>query len=132
MLKPAEDGTIDDMDEKGQAFILIVDDDSGNRKQWKAAIESTTFLVLQACSRDEALTYLGDFASRIDLLVTGVMRDGEGTQLAVEAFKLLPDLRIILVASAANPVGIQDHMAILLDPVSDAEMIGTARTLLSQ
>ena len=120
------------MHEKHHALILIVDADSGNRKQWKAAFESAQFRVLEADDRVDAMTYVGDNASGLDLLVAGVMRDGAGTQLAVEAFELRPTLPMIIVASAANPVGVRDHLAILLEPVSDAELIGTTRVLLSQ
>jgi hypothetical protein len=60
------------------------------------------------------------------------MRDGAGAQLAVEATELHRGLPVIMIASLANPIGIQDHFAILLEPVSDAELISTARVLLSQ
>ena len=120
------------VNEKPQLSILIVDDDSGNRKQWKAALESARFRVLEADNQVDALTYVGDAASGVDLLVIGVMRDGSGAQLAVEAFELRPTLPMIIVASTANPVGIQVHLAILLEPVSDAELIGAARALLSR
>ncbi len=63
------------MKEQHQSSILVVDDDSANRKQWKRAFESATFRVLAAGNRVDALTYLGDAASGIDLLVTGPMRD---------------------------------------------------------
>jgi CheY-like chemotaxis protein len=58
------------MNERQQSSILIVDDDCGNRKQWRVALESAAFRVLEADSRVAALTRLGDAASGIDLLVT--------------------------------------------------------------
>ena len=118
--------------EKRELSVLIVDNDSANRQQWKAALESATFRVLESCSRVEALKQLGEAATSIDLLLIGMMRDGEGAQLAVDASELRPILPMIIVAGAANPVGIQGHLAILLEPVSDAELIGAARTLLAQ
>jgi DNA-binding NtrC family response regulator len=120
------------MYEKRPAAVLIVDDDSGNRKQWKATFESASFRVLEASNRFDALTYLSDTGSEIDLLVTGVMRDGAGAQLAAEAFELRPTLPMIIVASAASQVGMHDHLAILLEPVSDTELVGTARALLAR
>lgn len=120
------------MEEQQQSSILIVDDDFANRKQWKKAFESASFRVFEAGNRVDALRYVGDAASGIGLLVIGPMRDGAGAQLAVEAFQLRPTLPMIIVATAAYPVGIHDDLAILLEPISDAELVGTARTLLSQ
>jgi len=97
-----------------------------------STVRPLSLRVLEAGSRVDALTYLGAAASGIDLLVTGVMRDGAGAQLAVEAFELRQALVMIVVASHAYPVGTQDHLAILLEPVSDVELIGTARALLLQ
>jgi CheY-like chemotaxis protein len=115
-----------------RATILVVDDNSGNRDQWRATLEAASYRVIEAGSQGEALTLLRDANSGIDLLVTGLMRNGEGAQLAVEALDVRPSLPIILAADAAHPVGIQDQFALLLTPVSDSELVGAARTLLSR
>ena len=119
------------MSEGRRSYILIVDDQADNRKRWKAALESADFRVVEAENGIEALALLRDAASAIDLLVTTVS-DFAGAQLAVEAVELRRDLPVILVAWAANPVGVQNTVAILLEPVSDTERIATARALLSQ
>jgi hypothetical protein len=75
---------------------------------------------------------LRDRAPGIDLLVTTIMSDLAGAQLTIEAVELRRNLPVIIVAWAANPVGIQNTIAILLEPVSDAELIATARALLLQ
>jgi DNA-binding NtrC family response regulator len=95
------------MSEGYGSCILIVDDHADNRKQWKAALESADFRVVEAENGIDALALLRDTAAGIDLLVTTVMRDFAGSQLAVEAVELRPDFPVIIVAWMANPVGIQ-------------------------
>jgi CheY-like chemotaxis protein len=114
----------------GIARILIVDNQADNRKRWKAALESEDLRVVEAENSIDALTLIRDSAPRIDLLVTTVMSDLTGAHLAVEAVELRRDLPVIIVAWAANPVGIQNGFAVLLEPVSDVELIATARALL--
>jgi DNA-binding response OmpR family regulator len=118
------------MYEGRQTSILIVDDDSENCNRWRAALENAGFRILAADSRLAALAHLGDTASEIELLIIGGLRDG--AQLALEAFELRRDLPMIIIASFANPVGIRSELAILLEPVSDAELVGTVRALLSR
>jgi CheY-like chemotaxis protein len=120
------------MSEEHRSCILIVDDQADNRKRWKAALESADFRVVEAENRIDALALLRDTALGVDLLVTTVMSDFAGAQFAVEAVELHRDLPVIIVAWAANPVGIQNTVAVLLEPVSDTEIIATARALLSQ
>lgn len=110
---------------------MIVDDSADNRTRWKAALESASFRVLEADSRVEALMFLKDGASGIDLLVAGVM-SGATARLVLRAFEVRPGLAIIIVANAANPVGIQDQLTILLEPLSDEALLGAVRALLSQ
>jgi CheY-like chemotaxis protein len=120
------------MSEEHRSCILIFYDQADNRKRWKAALESTDFGVVEVDNCAEALALLRDTALRIDLLVTAVMSDFAGLQLAAEAVELHRDLPVIIVAEAANPVGIQNTLAVLLEPVSATELIATARALLSQ
>src|SRR5216684_3901537 len=119
------------MSEEHRSCILIVDDQAANRNRWKAALESADFRVVEAENRIDALAPLRRTAPGIDLLVTTVMRDFAGAQLAVEAVELRRDFPVIIVAYMANPVGIQNTIAVLLEPVSDTELIATAGTLLS-
>lgn len=120
------------MSDQHASSILVASDEADNRKRWKAAFESAGFAVVQAENRIDALTLLRDAASGIDLLVTSVMRDGAGALLASEAGGLPRALPVIIVSGYAYPVGVQHGFANLLEPVSDAELIDTARALLSQ
>ena len=120
------------MSEGHRSCTLIVDDQADNRKRWKAALESADFRVVEAENRIDALALLRDTTPGVDLLVTTLMRDFAGTQLAVEAVELRRNFPVIIVACMANPVGTQNTVAVLLEPVSDAELIATAGTLLSQ
>src|SRR5262245_372828 len=115
----------------GCQSVLIVDGDSGNRDRWRAAFEEALFRVCTTNNRAAALTRLGD-AAGIDLLVVGAIGAVTSRKFSLEAFELRGSLRMIIIASMANPVGIHEQLAILLEPVSDADLIGTARTLLSQ
>jgi DNA-binding NtrC family response regulator len=119
------------MSEEHRPCILIVDDQADNRKRWKAAFKSADFRVVEAEYCIDALALLRDTTPGIDVLVTTVMSDFAGAQLAVEVVELRRDLPVIIVAWAANPVGIRNAIAVLLEPVSDTELIATARALLS-
>jgi len=115
------------------ARILIVDNQADKRKRWKAALESADFRVVEAENSIDALSLIRDTAVGIDVLVTTVMSDLTGARLAVEALELRQDLPVIIVAWAASPLGIQNNtIAVLLEPISDAELVGTARALLSE
>jgi CheY-like chemotaxis protein len=120
------------MSEEHRSCVLIVDDKPDNRQRWKEAFESADFRVVEAENRIDALALLRDTAQGIDLLVTTVMSEFAGARLAVEAVELRRNLPVIIVAWAASPVGIQNTVAVLLEPASDAELIATARALLSQ
>src|SRR5260370_42590129 len=98
---------------KRPSSVLIVDDDSGNRKQWKATFESASFRVLEASNRFDALTYLGDTGSEIDPLVTGGICHGAGAQLAAETFALRTSLPISIAVAARDPVEMNYHAALL-------------------
>jgi two-component system phosphate regulon response regulator PhoB len=115
------------------ARILIVDNQADKRKRWKAALESADFRVVEAENSIDALALIRDTALGIDVLVTTVMSDLTGAHLAVEAVELRRDLPVIIVAWAGNPLGIQNNtIAVLLEPISDAELVATARALLSE
>lgn len=94
--------------------VLLIRDQADLWIGRKAALEAEGFRVVE------------DTNSQIDLLITNA--DWEGLQLALEADQQV--IPIIIVAGAAHPIGIHDRVAILLEPVSDEELVSTARTLL--
>ena len=109
--------------------ILIVDD-SPDRALWTAAFESAGFQAVEAGESGQAIELLRR-GPTIDLLVATLLRDGSGAQLVVDAVQHRPDLAVILIACAGHPVGIQDgRIALLLKPVSAAELLDTAQVLL--
>ena len=90
------------------------------------ALENAGFRVVEVENHNYASALLLDASLGIDLLITSP--DFAGLRLAVEADR--QRLPIIITAGAAYPVGIQNTVAILLEPVSTAELISTARALL--
>src|SRR5437588_173829 len=79
--------------------VLVVDDQDNVRDAIAAAFEDLGFTVIQAADAWQALAVLADPASRIILLFTDVMMPGmDGQQLAVEALKLRPDLKVIFTS----------------------------------
>jgi CheY-like chemotaxis protein len=101
------------------ATVLIIEDQAANWIARKAALEKAGFRVVATKSYNGA-------SPGIDLLITSP--DSVGLQLAVEAQK--QGFPIIVLAAYAYPIGIHDKVAILLEPVSDGELVSTARTLL--
>jgi DNA-binding NtrC family response regulator len=110
--------------------ILIVDD-SPDRALWTAAFKSAGFPTVEAGESVQAIELLRS-GPTIDLLVTTLLQDGSGAQLVVDAVQHRPNLAVIIIACAGHPVGIQKGcFALLLQPVSAAELLNTAHTLLS-
>ena len=110
--------------------ILIVDD-SPDRALWTAAFESAGFRTLEAEESIQAIELLRS-GPTIDLLVTTLLQDDSGARLVIDAVQHRPDLPVIMIACAGHPVGIQQgRFALLLEPVSTAELLDTARALLS-
>ena len=109
--------------------ILIVDD-SPDRALWTGAFESAGFQAVEAGESGQAFELLRR-GPTIDLLVATLLRDGSGAQLVVDAVQHRPGLAVILIACAGHPVGIQEGcFALLLEPVSAAELLDTAHVLL--
>ena len=110
--------------------ILIVDD-SPDHALWRGALESAGFRTVEAAESIHAIELLRS-GRTIDLLVATLLQDDSGARLIVDAVQHRPDLPVIMIACAGHPVGIQEgRFALLLKPVSAAELLDTAGTLLS-
>ena len=96
-----------------------------------SGVRSAGFRTVEAGESVQAIELLRN-GPTIDLLVATLLHDGSGAQLVVDAVQHHPDLAVIIIACAGHPVGIQKgRFALLLEPVSTAELLDTAHTLLS-
>jgi CheY-like chemotaxis protein len=94
---------------RGSAKILLVEDDAMVRDMVVMQLEALGYHVVSAVNGSQALEVLkrdGGF----DLLFTDVVMPGglNGRQLADEARKLKPDLRVIFSSGYAEDAGIRD------------------------
>lgn len=87
----------------GTRKILLVDDNKDLLEMAEALLQDLGFEVVTAERAEEALEILrgqGDIAA---LLTDVVMPGMSGIELAVEARRMAPDLRIVLVSGYPNP-----------------------------
>lgn len=88
----------------GSETILVVEDDARVRRVAVARLEDMTYRVLQAETAAEALGVLGAHPE-VALLFTDIVMPGgmSGDELAREARKLRPGLKIIMTSGFAEP-----------------------------
>ncbi len=84
---------------RGDETILLVEDEDAVRQLARTILEGRGFQVLSAPSGPEALEVLGREAQQIDLLLTDiVMPQMSGRQLAENALRLRPDLKVVFIS----------------------------------
>jgi DNA-binding response OmpR family regulator len=110
--------------------VLLADHRPEVRSQWRAALEGDGLRVLEADSRTAALALIE--AGGIDLLVTSLLGDGSGAELAVQAYALAPSLPMVLAAEMADRVGLLNGIAVLLEPVAPEELTRMVGILLAR
>ena len=87
--------------------VLLVDDDEEVLRMAVESLEELHYNLIVSCDATEALQYLtGDV--RIDIMFSDVVMPGgmNGAQLAVEARKLRPDLKILLTSGYVGHSGV--------------------------
>jgi CheY-like chemotaxis protein len=91
--------------------VLLVEDDEEVLRMAVESLEELHYNVIVSCDAKEALTHLAGDA-RIDIMFSDVVMPGgmNGAQLAVEARKLRPDLRILLTSGYVGHTG--DHQVL--------------------
>jgi PAS domain S-box-containing protein len=91
--------------------VLLVEDDEEVLRMAVESLEELHYKVIVSCDAKEALEYLTGEA-RIDIMFSDVVMPGgmNGAQLAVEARKLRPDLKILLTSGYVGPTG--DHQVL--------------------
>ena len=89
---------------RGEEIVLVVEDEPGVRHVSVDALRELGYTVMQASDAHAALSLIA-VTPRLDLLFTDVvMPDMTGPQLAVEARRLRPDLRVVFTTGYARNV----------------------------
>ena len=82
---------------------MLVEDDPAVRTFAVSAFQSLGYEVIEASNGAMALELLNEIKYDIDLLITDlVMPEMNGKELAEQARKIIPDLKIIFVSGYAN------------------------------
>ncbi len=120
----------------GSEHILLVEDDRRVRQVTARRLERLGYRIAEASGAAEAVTLLRK-TSDFDLLITDVVMPGKmnGSDLAIEARYLRPDIKIILTSGYANPGSLEATSAItearfLAKPYKEAELAAAIRDAL--
>jgi CheY-like chemotaxis protein len=113
MYLPRTSGLIQPLAERpsegGDEAILIVEDDALVRRYVVTQVQSLGYRTLDVGNATEALTII-DQGEKIDLLFTDVMMPGSisGRQLAIEALKRRPSLKVLYTSGYEKNAMVQD------------------------
>jgi CheY-like chemotaxis protein len=100
--------TVAEMPSRGES-VLVVEDDADVRSLTAAQLTGLGYAVIEAPDADEAMSFLGS-TDRIDLLLTDVVLPGimSGMELAVEARRRRPDVKVVYMSGYAEDVLARD------------------------
>jgi PAS domain S-box-containing protein len=112
VLLPATDGTpsrtgrpIGAAQLRGEATILLVEDEDALREVTRRILAGTGYRVLTAANGDEALAAAAEQAEPIDLLLTDVvMPQMHGPQLAERIQRVRPSIGVMFMSGFAQPI----------------------------
>ena len=116
--------------------ILLVEDEEALRKVTVELLRSEGFRVIHASEAKEALLSLNDSSVKIHLMLSDVMMPGmQGTELAEDAIRLRPELKVILMSGySENQIVDQmiarDKVIFLSKPVPEEQLLRELREVL--
>ncbi len=120
----------------GSESILVVDDNPSVRKAAVMQLTELGYQVIEAVDAKSALEII-EANSRVDLLFTDVIMPGglTGFDLANEASRLQPDIKIILVTGFAeaafrDQIGLENSVQLLTKPYRKQELALRVRQIL--
>ncbi|MBV8169735.1 MAG: response regulator [Alphaproteobacteria bacterium] len=121
----------------GGEVVLVVEDDEGVRELASEALHELGYVTIVAHNGPQALAVLRDAKKRIDILFSDVVMPGgmNGAQLAVEARRLRPALRVLLTSGYTADALSSDHgvdaaTALLKKPYRTEDLAAHLRVVL--
>jgi signal transduction histidine kinase/CheY-like chemotaxis protein len=117
--------------------VLVVEDDARVRRVTVARLDNLGYHVLEADTGPEALQILAR-DPEVDLLFTDMVMPGgmSGAQLAVEAHRSCPALKVLFTSGYAGPEAVRqaklESANWLAKPYTAAELAGKVRVMLDQ
>ena len=102
-----------------QSTILVVEDDSIVRMLIVDVLEELEYKVVEADGGEQALEVLQDQTRQINLMMTDVGLPGmDGRELAKEARKLRPALKVLFASGYAESIDVPEDMHMIGKPFS--------------
>ena len=99
--------------------ILVVEDDAIVRMLIVDVLEELEYKVLEADGSEQALEVLQDQTQQINLMMTDVGLPGmDGRELATEARKLRPALKVLFASGYAESIDVPKDMHMIGKPFS--------------
>jgi CheY-like chemotaxis protein len=120
---------------KGSETILVVEDEDMVRGLTRTVLEASGYTVLEARNGREGLAICETHQGPIDLLLSDVvMPELGGRELAEQAIKLRPNLKIVFVSGHTQDVilkeGVENGAAFLQKPFTPAGLAQKVRETL--
>jgi len=102
-----------------QSTILVVEDDAIVRMLIVDVLEELEYKVVEADGSEQALEVLQDQTQQINLMMTDVGLPGmDGRELAKEARRLRPALKVLFASGYAESIDVPDDMHMIGKPFS--------------
>ncbi|MFG6203071.1 response regulator [Pseudomonas retamae] len=111
--------------------ILVVEDDAIVRMLIVDVLEELEYKVLEADGSEQALTVLGAPSEQINLMMTDVGLPGmDGRELAIEARKLRPALKVLFASGYAESIDVPEGMHMIGKPFSIDQLRDKVKAIL--
>jgi len=134
----AEDDLGDPVGNRDNEIILVVEDDKDLRAYLVEALRNLDYRVVSAQDAVAALGVIEHAANRIDLMLTDVVMPGmNGRELAEQARKIRPDLKVLFMSGySRNAVvhqgRVDPDVQLIQKPVSLQDLAARVRDMLDQ
>ncbi|MFZ4695288.1 MAG: PAS domain S-box protein [Verrucomicrobiia bacterium] len=120
----------------GTETLLLVEDEEALRRVTTEMLRSEGYHVIHASEAREALLALNNASISIDLMLSDVVMPGmQGTDLAMEALRLRPEMKVILMSGYSehkvlDQVLLQKEIAFLAKPIPEEQLLRKLREVL--
>lgn len=122
---------------QGSETILVVEDNELVRTLTSETLKQYGYRVIEAPGGEQALKVIGEYAEKIDLLLTDVVMPGlNGRELADQTLSLRPGIKVLYMSGYADNTIVQygvlnPGLAFIEKPFSPESLAGTVRQILS-